>query len=87
MRLARFAVAILVAGFMFSAVDKADAQVCLPTFGYGNVGYSAGYSIQQVGWCGPRFGGWCGPRWGWAGGWGGGWGGEGAGVERFVWRW
>jgi hypothetical protein len=64
MRLARFAVAILVAGFMFSAVDKADAQICLPTFGYGNVGYSAGYSIQQVGWCGPRFGGWCGPRWG-----------------------
>jgi hypothetical protein len=49
MRLARFAVAILVVGCMFSAVDKADAQVCLPTFGYGNVGYSAGYSIQQVG--------------------------------------
>jgi hypothetical protein len=64
MRLARFIVTILVAGFMFSAVDKADAQICLPTSGYGNVGYSAGYSIQQVGWCGPRFGGWCGPRWG-----------------------
>ena len=34
-----------------------------------NVGDSAGYRIQQVGGCGPRFGGWCGPRWGWGGGW------------------
>ncbi len=87
MRLARFAVAILVAGCMFSAVDKADAQVCLPTFGYGNVGYSAGYSIQQVGWCGPRFGGWCGPRWGWGGGWGGGWCGPRLGWGCRPWGW
>lgn len=64
MRLARIAVAILVVGFMFSAVDKADAQICLPTFGYCNVGYSTGYSIQQVDWCGLRFRGWCRPTWG-----------------------
>jgi len=71
MRFARCAVATLVAGFVLSAAGRAEAQVCLPTFGYGNVGYAAGYSIQQVGWCGPRWGGWCGPRLGWGGGWGG----------------
>ena len=49
MRLARFAVAILVAGCMFSAVDKADAQICLPTFGYGNVGYSTSITIGTNG--------------------------------------
>lgn len=71
MRLARFAAVVLVAAGTLAAADRGSAQVCLPTFGYGNVGYSAGYSIQQVGWCGPRWGGWCGPRWGWAGpGWG-----------------
>lgn len=78
MRRARWAVAVLVAGFLVSAAGTSEGQVCLPTFGYGNVGYSAGYSFSQVGWCGPRFGGWCGPRWGgWCGprlGWGGGWG-------------
>ncbi len=73
-----------------SHAREASAQVCLPTFGYGNVGYASGYSIQQVGgwcgprrgWCGPRWGGWCGPRfgygrWGWGGAGGGnaGWGG------------
>lgn len=76
MQRVRCAVAILVAGFILAAAGRAEAQFCLPTFGYGNVGYSAGYSIQQVGWCGPRWGGWCGPRWGW-GGWCGprwGWG-------------
>ena len=41
-----------------SGSREAAAQVCYPTFGYGNVGYSSGYSIQQAGWCGPRWGGW-----------------------------
>lgn len=56
MRLARFAVAILVAGCMFSAVEKTDAQVCLPTFGYGNVGllrrlqHSAGWLVRSTVW-------------------------------------
>lgn len=83
MRRARGAVAVV--GFGVLAVwlvaSPARAQVCLPTFGYGNVGYSAGYSFAQTGWCpprvgwyGPRWGGWCGPRWGgWCGpswGWG-----------------
>lgn len=97
MRLARCAVVILVAGFVCSAAGRADAQGCLPTFGYGNVGYSAGYSFQQVGWCGPRWGGgwcaprvawgggWCGPRVGWGGGWcGPGWGGWG--YRPWGWR-
>ena len=93
MRFARCAVATLVAGFVLSAAGRAEAQVCLPTFGYGNVGYAAGYSIQQVGWCGPRWGGWCGPRLGWGGGWGGpawcgpGWGGWGGwGCRPWGWR-
>lgn len=61
------------AGVVFGAQTReAAARGCYPTFGYGNVGYSAGYSIQQVGWCGPR---WSGPRGcGWGGGWGGSWG-------------
>lgn len=71
MRLARRAVAVLVAGVFFwsLACRPAEARRCFPTFGYGNVGYSAGYSFTQVGWCGPRWGGWCGPRVGWGGGW------------------
>lgn len=86
MRRVRVAVAILVVGFLSAAADRAVAQVCLPTFGYGNVGYSAGYSIQQVGWCGPRWGGWCGPRVAW-GGWGG-WCGPrwGWGCRPWGWR-
>ena len=44
MRFARCAVATLVAGFVLSAAGRAEAQVCLPTFGYGNVGYAAGYT-------------------------------------------
>lgn len=88
MRRARRAVAILGVMLLTCAVvpRAAHAQRCLPTFGYGNVGYAAGYSFSQVGWCGPRFaggclplagcgwgGGWCPPRVGWCGprwGWG-----------------
>jgi hypothetical protein len=71
-------VAVAVGLAIGAAGREVVAQACYPTFGYGNVGYSAGYSFQQVGWCGPRVGGWCGPRWGgWCGprwgGWGGGW--------------
>lgn len=62
-------VAVCVGLACISSARQAEAQRCFPTFGYGNVGYSSGYSIQQVGWCGPRWGGWCGPRWGWGGGW------------------
>lgn len=100
MRLAHRAVAVV--GFLvflsFSSVRQADGQHCLPTFGYGNVGYAAGYSISQVGWCGPRFGG-CVPAWrapcapaftgGWGGGWCAprfGWGGPGWGCRPFGWR-
>jgi len=67
MRLARRAVAVLVAGLFSLCVagSLANAQVCLPTFGYGNVGYSAGYSFTQVGgWCGSQVGWGCRP-WGW----------------------
>lgn len=67
-------VAVSVAIVLGSWSREATAQVCYPTFGYGNAGYAAGYSFQQVGWCGPRFGGWCGPRWGgWCGPRWGGW--------------
>ena len=96
MRFARCAVVILVAGCVLSAAGRAEAQVCLPTFGYGNVGYSAGYSFQQVAWGGPRWGGWGGRRWGWGGGWcgprWGGWGGPawggwgGWGCRPWGWR-
>ena len=71
---------------------EAAAWGCYPRFGYGNVGYSAGYSMQQVGWCGPRWGGWgigrrawCGPGWGgWCGPRWGGWGGWG--CRPWGWR-
>lgn len=97
MRVARSAVVIVAAVLLPIAVGTArvDAQVCLPTFGYGNVGYSAGYSVSQVGWCGPRWGGgWCAPRFGGWGGWGGprwGWGGWcgprwGWGCRPWGWR-
>lgn len=88
MRLARRAVAVLVTGVLFwsLACRPAEARRCFPTFAYGNVGYSAGYSFTQVGWCGPRWGGWCGPRFGWGGGWcGPGWGG-GWGYRPWGWR-
>ncbi|MFM7243375.1 MAG: hypothetical protein ACKO40_04260 [Planctomycetaceae bacterium] len=64
MRLARRAVAVLVTGVVFwsLACRPAEARRCFPTFAYGNVGYSAGYSFTQVGWCGPSWG--CRP-WGW----------------------
>ncbi len=92
MRRAHWAVAVFVAGFLLlSAAAPSHARQCLPTFGYGNVGYSAGYSFSQVGWCGPRFGGWCGPRWGgWCGprwGWGGGWCGPSVGWGCRPWGW
>lgn len=96
MRLARRAVAVLVTGVVFwsLACRPAEARRCFPTFAYGNVGYSAGYSFTQVGWCGPRWGGWCGPRVGWGGGWcgprygwGGGWGGAGWGWGCRPWGW
>lgn len=89
MRRARGAVAVLGVGFLASclAAAPARAQVCLPTFGYGNVGYSAGYSFTRAGWCGPRWRGWCGPRWG---GWcwprWGGWCGPGWGFRPWGWR-
>lgn len=80
MRVARWAVAVLVVAAVFSAGGHAAAWHCGPTFGYGNVGYSSGYSFTQIG-CGPRFGGWgggwCAPRSAWGGGWCGprvGWG-------------
>lgn len=84
MRLARRAVAVLVTGVVFwsLACRPAEARRCFPTFAYGNVGYSAGYSFTQVGWGGPRWGGWCGPR----AGWGGGWGGPGWGYRPWGWR-
>lgn len=90
MRLARRAVAVfgLLVFFSSSAVREADAQRCLPTFGYGNVGYAAGYSFSQVGWCGPRFGGGCLPAWG--GGWCGpraGWCGPGFNWGCRPWGW
>jgi hypothetical protein len=84
MRLARRAVAVLVTGVLFCslACRPAEARRCFPTFAYGNVGYSAGYSFTQVGWCGPRWGGWCGPRVGW----GGGWCGPSWGCRPWGWR-
>jgi hypothetical protein len=92
-------IAMCVGFSCLSSAREAVAQVCYPTFGYGNVGYSAGYSIQQTSWCGPRWGGgwcaprqaWCGPRWGW-GGWcaprWGGWCGPrwGWGCRPWGWR-
>jgi hypothetical protein len=92
MRHARRAVVLLGTGVLFwsLACRPAEARRCFPTFAYGNVGYSAGYSFTQVGgWCGPRFGwgggwggGWCGPRLGW----GGGWCGPGWGYRPWGWR-
>lgn len=84
MRVARRAVAVLVTGVLFwsLACRPAEARRCFPTFAYGNVGYSAGYSFTQVGWCGPRWGGWCGPRVGW----GGGWCGPAWGCRPWGWR-
>lgn len=84
----RRVIGIIAAVVSFIAVitAQADAQVCFPNFGYGNVGYSAGYSFSQAGWCGPRFG-WCGPRWGgWCGPRWGGWCGPGWGFRPWGWR-
>jgi len=91
MRLARRVVAVLGMGVLVwsLACGSAEAQRCLPTFAFGNAGYSAGYSFTQVGWCGPRAA-WCGPRWGgWCGprvGWGGGWCAPTWGCRPWGWR-
>ncbi|MCE9629987.1 MAG: hypothetical protein K8S94_04600 [Planctomycetia bacterium] len=66
-------IAVCAAVVIGSWSREATARGCYPTFGYGNVGYSAGYSMQRVGFCGPRWGGWCAPRAAWCGPRWGGW--------------
>ena len=68
MRRFRFALAVFaaLAAFGFAAEARAGRFFCrgpfaVPTFGYGNAGYAAGYSTAVARW---GWGGWCGPRWG-----------------------
>lgn len=64
---------LLIAGlWLFATPTPASAQRFCRGFGYGNVGYAAGYSTfvtRRAAWCGPGWG-WgprfaygCGPRW------------------------